>query len=140
MRLNAYRIPSKAFFLGIIISNEVSFKNPVEFLIDTGAVNTTISGYYFDNNFDFSRLTEGERVIGIGGFLKTYLIHNVRLYLYTRLKKWFLVKKFDKISVLPKQYNPETGELIEIPCLLGLDVIGALYELSFGKRKVFLED
>jgi len=140
MRLDAFRTPYKSFFVGYIKSDEVTITEPMEFVIDTGAQSTTISAYYFDNNFDYSQLSEGTPVFGVGGFQKTFIIHNVRIYLYTLTKNWVLIGKFNQITVLSRRYNHETGELINIPCLLGVDIIGNNYELIYDKKSTFLKD
>ena len=139
MRLDAFRTPHKSFFPGVIISDDIVIREPMEFVIDTGAVKTTISAFYFDDNFNYSQLERGDEVLGVGGYQKTYIIHNVRVYLYTNLQKWFLIRKFDQMTVLSRRYNSETGELIEIPCLLGTDIIGNDFILNYNKNDTFLE-
>ena len=140
MQLNAIKEDSYAFFYGILIADELRISKPMEFWIDTGACETVISAVYFDESYDYSQLESGTPAIGIGGYQETFVIHNVRLYLYKGSGKWVLINKFNQMTVLSRRYDYRTGKLIFFPCLLGVDLIGSKYKLVYEKDQVYLED
>ncbi len=139
MRLNAIRGFRQAYYLGIIRSDELTIGNPMKFVIDTGSMCTVISAFYFENDFSCNNLQRSIGSIGVGGFQETYILHNVHLLLYTLDQEWNYIGNFREMEVLPRKYDERTDNVIPIPCLLGMDIIGVKYKLIYGKRKIFLE-
>lgn len=139
MRIRALKTPIGAFIPIMVFSSEVSTRKPIIFLIDTGATRTTISAYDLDHNFNCTKLKKGFIAVGVGGEQQCYLINNVKLYFLTEDDTWILGKKFQSLDVMPIMYHKKAKKPLQIPSLLGIDVIGNQYDLYYGEKNVFLE-
>ena len=139
MRVKALKTPIGAFIPVMVFSSEVSMRMPIFFLIDTGAMRTTISAYDLDNNFNCTKLKKGFIAVGVGGEQQCYLINNVKLYFLTENNTWIIGKRFQSLDVMPIMYQKKAKKPLRIPSLLGIDVIGNQYDLYYGEKSVFLE-
>lgn len=137
MRIEAINTEYGAFVPIIIKSDELTvLEKPIFFLIDTGADFTTISACDVDHEFDYSCLEKG---LEVGGTQVCYLIHNVSLIFLSNTDDWIIGKDFSTLDFLPFIYDRKTSEQIYIPSLLGRDIIGSKYKLSYENNSVYLE-
>jgi len=139
MRFYAIRGELGSVIYGVIISDEIIPSKPLKFLIDTGSQSSMISACWLDSSFSCSSLQRGPDSLGATGSDFTYLLHNVRLCLFTREGKLYYIQKFSEMGILPRRYDKVTNKLLPIPNLLGMDIIGKKFKLIYGKRKTVLE-
>ncbi|MCS4538903.1 MAG: retroviral-like aspartic protease family protein [Thaumarchaeota archaeon] len=111
----------------------------VDFLVDTGAVRTTIMDRDAKRlGIDYKKLRKYKhKMTGIGGSVDTYVIDDSALMFFTDKKERY--KENIEIMVLK---HPKLDEKIErLPSILGRDIIGK-YNLIYSKpaSKVYLTD
>ena len=141
MRLPIINTPRGTYISVIIRSDEFNPDFPMQFILDTGAEDTTISAshlYFHDGQMDFSKL-KSKDVVGVCGVCKIYLINNVTLYFFSDNEEWFIGGSFKEVGIIPPKYKPITGQLISIPSIIGLDLIGKNYTFHYGKEEVYFE-
>lgn len=123
------------YVTAILISDDLSLRQPVMFLLDTGASRTTI----LDNdaarlNVNYKKLRKSQQdTVGIGGAVDTYVIPDARLVFMA--EKGYFETEPDLIFVLRHvMRNAVTRERIKnIPSILGRDVLNK-YRLILDKN------
>jgi len=138
MRFHAIRGQMNSSIYGAIVSNEIIPSKPLKFLIDTGSQCSMISACWLDTSFDCGTLKRGADSLGATGTDITYVLHNVRLFLFTKKGALYYIQTFKEMGVLPRKYDRD-NRLLAIPNLLGMDVIGNTFKLIYSKRKTILK-
>lgn len=123
------------YVTGILISEDFGIRQPVMFLLDTGASRTTI----LDNdaarlNVNYKKLRKSQQAtVGIGGAVDTYVIPDARLMFMT--EKGYFETEPDLIFVLKHAIRDAvTGERIKnIPSILGRDILNK-YKLILDRN------
>lgn len=141
LRIPVLATPKGVFISVIIRSDELNFDIPLPFVIDTGAEETTISisSHLLLNREKILDGLEKKEVVGICGVCKISLIHNATLYFYSEAGDWFEGGFFEEIGLIPPRYMPLTNQLIPIPSLLGLDIIGTRGILHYEANNIYLD-
>ncbi len=140
LKFNARITPDGALVPGLLTSVEFSLWRHINFLLDTGSAISALSVKDLGTYYNYSGLEKKrEAPIGVGGSLECYLIHNVRLFLFSSEQKWIEVKQFSSMCLLPPSIDQLTGEHIFLPSLIGRDIIGVDLDLNYAREAVFLE-
>lgn len=140
VKIPAKIIPPCAYIPVLIHAKELTLQKPIFFLIDTGAYKSVISAIDICNYIDLSKLTKDSKYIyGIGGSQESYLLHDVILYFLANTYKWIEGKKFKTLTVIPFAYNVKLNLRLNLPSVIGLDIIGTSFSLYYGKNQAFLE-
>ena len=129
------------YVTALIRSDEFNLDTPVPFIVDSGAQDTTLSAsyiYFHNDEIDFSNL-ETKEAVGICGICKIFLLHNTTLYFCSEQGEWFIGGVFEEIGLIPPKYKPITNQLIPIPSLLGLDLIGIKFTFHYEAGNIYLE-
>ncbi len=140
MKIEARITPDGALVPVLLTCREFSLFRHVYFLIDTGSAISALSSKDLGGNIDYSGFEKKiEAAIGVGGSLKCYLIHDVRLLLFTTEQKWMELNTFDSMCLLPPSTDMLTNTLIYLPSIIGRDILGLKLELFYLRDKVYLE-
>jgi len=140
MKVEARITPDGALIPTLIICREFSLLRHIYFLIDTGSAISALSTKDLGGNLDYSGFEKkSEAAIGVGGSLKCYLIHNVRLLLFTTEIKWMELTTFKSMCLLPPSIDLLTNTRIYLPSIIGRDILGNKLDLYYLRDKVYLE-
>ncbi|MFX1259534.1 MAG: hypothetical protein ACFFAN_16895 [Promethearchaeota archaeon] len=140
MKIEARITPDGALIPALLTSNEFSLLRYVYFLIDTGSAISALSSKDIRGDIDYSSFDKKSEVaIGVGGSLECYLIHNVKLFLFTTKQKWIELTRFDSMCLLPPSIDLLTKTRIYLPSIIGRDVLGTKLNLYYLKDSVYLE-
>ena len=140
MKIEARITPDGALVPALLTCREFSLFRHVYFLIDTGSAISALSSKDLGGNIDYSGFEKKtEAAIGVGGSLKCYLIHDVRLLLFTAEQKWMELNTFDSMCLLPPSTDMLTNTLIYLPSIIGRDILGLKLDLFYLRDKVYLE-
>ncbi|TFG24180.1 MAG: hypothetical protein EU529_05170 [Promethearchaeota archaeon] len=140
MQFEARITPDGAFIPALITCNEFSLFRHIYFLIDTGSAISALSSKDLGGDIDYSSFDKkSEAAIGIGGSLECYLIHEVKLFLFTAEENWIELTRFDSMCLLPPSIDLLTKTRIYLPSIIGRDILGTILDLYYLKDKIYLE-
>ncbi len=140
MKINARLTPDGAFIPAILTCREFSLFRYVYFLIDTGSAISALSSKDLGGNIDYSGFEKkSEAAIGVGGSLECYLIHRVKLVIFTVEQKWMELNTFDSMCLLPPSIDNLTYGRIYLPSIISRDILGLKLDLFYLKDKVYLD-
>lgn len=122
-----------AYVKCLFLVKKFSIARELTFLIDTGVSKTIISeSDALRLKLNFAQLSRPEqKVLGIGGFVETYAVSNVELWLVT--ENGFHKEKMKEILVTRYPHLPLEVKG-QIPSLLGRDLLNR-FALVIDKRK-----
>jgi len=140
MKIEARITPDGAFIPALITCNEFSLLKHVYFLIDTGSAISALSSKDLGGDIDYSSFDKkSEAAIGVGGSLECYLIHNIKLFLFTVEQNWMELARFDSMCLLPPSIDLLTKTRIYLPSIIGRDILGTKLDLYYLQDKIYLE-
>lgn len=121
-----------AYIVALFRSKPLAIERRMVFLIDTGALRTTISDRdAIRLGIDYSKLEKHpEGTLGIGGVVETYIAKDVELVFITQDGTQH-VEKLETIYIL--RHKRVNNRIKRIPSILGRDILNK-YLLIFDKR------
>ena len=141
MIFKAHTTSDGAFIPVYLSCDEFTLLTYKYFLLDTGSAITALSAKDLGEGVDYSAYEKKrEEAIGVWGYLKCFLIHNIRLFLLPESQNWTEIKKFNEIPLLPPSVDQETGERLFLPSIIGRDIIGSILDLAYSRKGVYLEN
>ena len=140
MKIKARTTPDGAFIPALITCNEFSLLRHIYFLIDTGSAISALSSKDIGGDIDYTNFDKKlEAAIGVGGSLECYLIHEVKLFLFSAEQNWIELTGFDSMCLLPPSIDLLTKTRIYLPSIIGRDILGTKLDLYYLKDKIYLE-
>jgi hypothetical protein len=112
----------------------------VKFLVDTGAIRTTISDKdAIRLGIDYASLYREENgMLGIGGCVDTYIIDDARL-LFNQADRKQYVEPIESLCIL--RHAAVNERILRIPSILGRDVLNKYtFVYALRKEKAYITD
>lgn len=129
-----------AYITAILESKSLHIYATIEFLVDTGATNTTISDRDATRlGIDYNALEKlAGGMLGIGGTVDTYLLKEPKLLFHREDKKTH-TENLEHICIL--RHSALNERILRIPSILGRDILNK-HALVYDKRqeKAYITD